>query len=129
MLVFTDIQKELENDHAAAGKHMLEVVNFSVALTPDLFRHKIVHTGNQHILVMRTIKDAHHTFRRCNFMNAPQKIVCQFFSRGNLKRNDIAPLWINMRKYMANGAILATGIHSLQHDEHTMMLRCRQQLL
>src|SRR6266581_7556635 len=99
------MQVELQNNHCIFSKQLLEVIDFLVTAAPYFYWHKLLYTSNQHIFIMRAIKNTQCTLARCDFMNAPQEIVRQFLLRRSLKSMYIASLRIDVRKHMPDSAI------------------------
>ena len=53
-------------------------------------------------------------------MYAPEVVVRQFASGGFFKAGYMDALWIYPTKYVADGAILAAGVHALEHEEQLL---------
>jgi len=50
-------------------------------------------------------------------MDAPQKIVAQFFDGGLLERDNLARLRTDAPENVPDHAVFAGGVHSLQNDQ------------
>ena len=54
-------------------------------------------------------------------MHPPQIVVSEFFRCGLLEGGDLDSLRVGAIEYMADGAILASRVHRLEHDQHLVL--------
>src|SRR5262249_5591645 len=108
-----DVQKEFQDGDALVGEHPFKVVDQAVALTPDLFRHQLVHAHDQNIFIVAAVEDCDLSLSRGVAVNAPEKVMVKFFRRWRFKTSNPNSLGIDARKYMADSAVLAAGVHGL----------------
>ena len=100
----------------------LEVVYGAHALPCRLVIRQAMHSGYEHILVVRPVKDLYHAFCRCIFVNSPKKIMGQFFSGRFFKRTYIYALRIHTGEYIPCKPVFTAGINALYHNQHTMLV-------
>src|SRR4051812_12839831 len=72
---------------------------------------------DQGLLVVRAVEDADPSSLRDPDRRAPEKIVREILLARRLERVNVAALRVETRHDMLDDAILAGGIHSLQHDQ------------
>ena len=77
-----------------------------------------VHANDQHLLVVRAIKNPDLSPFRHYIVAAPQKIMIQFFVGRGFKRMDVAALWIHAGHHVLHGAVLARRVHPLKDQQH-----------
>src|SRR5439155_8501019 len=120
------MQIELENNHIILGQQALKVVNGCVSSPPHLFWHQVMHTHDQHVLIVGAIENADHASAWNDPMDPPEEITRLFPGCRSLKRTHLASQRIDLRHDMANRAIFAARIHPLKDYEEAVML-CRRQ--
>jgi hypothetical protein len=76
-----------------------------------------VDPDDQHILVVGPVEDRDLPFCRFIRMNAPQEIMRQLDRRRLLEIGDLHALRIGAGHDMADRAVLARRVQSLQHDQ------------
>ena len=76
-----------------------------------------MHPDHQHVLVVRAVEDADEPFARGGPADAPEEIVGQLVDAGLLERGDLAALRIEALHHVADRAVLAGGVHALQHQQ------------
>src|SRR5205085_11815168 len=129
LFLLGDVQKEFHDQHAVACEMLLEMPDAFEALVPDILAHEIMrqplapenfrmHTGHQHILIVRAIENADPPALRKCFGDAPKKIVIELFGARRLERVHLATLWIDARHHVLDRAVLAGRIHRLEYDQH-----------
>src|ERR1700730_3632557 len=123
------MQVELQNNHVMLSQQALKVVDGLVAATPGFLWHQVMHAHNQHVLIVGAIENANDTSAWSDPMHTPEEVMVQFPRGRNFKRTHLASLRLNSGENLVNRISLATGIHSLQHDEQAMMVGRCQQLL
>ena len=116
------MQEELENNNTVVCKHALEGVNVVEALPDYLRGDQLVDPRGEHVLIMGAVKNADHTSGRNRCMYTPQEVMARLGIRGNLEGGNITTLWVDAGKDVADGAILATGVHSLKHNQQGALL-------
>src|SRR5215213_3927557 len=117
LLVFGDVQEELQDAYAVVREVAFEVVDLVVALPPDLVGHEVFYPHDEHVLVVGSVEDTDPTPRRRALVIPPQKIVVGFFGTRGLEGGHPAPLGIDAAEDVLDGAVFAPGVHGLQHDE------------
>src|SRR6266545_568590 len=94
LLLLGDVQEELADDGAAVDQQPLEVVDLQVTLLPDLAGDELV--------------------------DAPEEVVVQLDLIGSFERGDLAALRIDAGEDLADGAVLAAGVHALEHHQEAV---------
>ena len=117
LLVARDVEQELEDDDVVRGQHGFERVDVGVAGRPHLLGHAAVYAGHQDVLVVRPVEDADHAEVRHLLVDAPEEIMVLLELGGRLEARHVAALWIDRAEHLANGAVLAGGIATLEHDQ------------
>ena len=74
-----------------------------------------MHSNNKYLLVVGTIEDADAPPFRQMTGRAPKKIVFQFFGARLFKAKNLATLRIYAGHDVPDGAILASGVHTLKN--------------
>src|SRR5450631_2270426 len=99
------MKKELDDSCAVTIKMVLQVHYRMISLLPDSFlveqlvRQPLaeqdlwMHTNDQHLLIIGTVKDANPTAFWQTLGGTPQKIVIQFCSARVFKAEHLAALW------------------------------------
>src|SRR5262245_59955232 len=82
--------------------------------------HKIMHPHDQHILVVRPIKDRDPAKSRCMRMHPPQKIVVAFLRRRLLETDDVDPLRVHSTYDMPASPVLSRSINPLKNNQQTV---------
>src|SRR5215813_12321909 len=116
------MQVELQNNHVMLNQQTLKVVNGGVAATPSLLWYQVMHSHDEHILIVGTIENANDTSSWSDPVYTPEEVVVQFPRCRDFKRTYLASLWIDSGEDLVNSISLATGIHPLQHNEQAMMV-------
>ena len=78
----------------------------------------LVHTYGQHFLVMRAIENTDASVCRQPLRHTPEEIVLQFLRTRLLEGMNLAALRIDAAHHVLDDAVLAGGVHRLQHDQH-----------
>ena len=128
LLLPGDVEKELEHDHSIAGEMALEFADILEAFLPDVLADQLgrdflplqqfgMHAHDQGLLVVRAVEDADPSSLRDADRRAPEKIVREILLARRLERVHVAALRVETRHDMLDHAILAGGIHPLQHDQ------------
>ncbi len=86
-------------------------------------------TYDQHIFVVAAVEDHDLTVARRVGMDAPQVVVGKLDRRGHLERGDIHALRVDPIKDVADCAVFAASVHSLQNDEYFVLVFGIEQLL
>src|SRR6266536_765351 len=111
LLLLGDVQEELADDGAAVDQQPLEVVDLLVTLLPDL-------AGDE--LVVGSVEDADHAVGGGAAVDAPEEVVVQLDLIGSFERGDLAALRIDAGEDLADGAVLAAGVHALEHHQEAV---------
>ncbi len=122
LLGFGDVQEELDDGHAATGQQALEGVDVVVAALPHRARHQLFDADDQHVLVVRAVEEADHAQRRRMLVNAPQEVVVEFFGGRHFEGSYLDALRVDAAHDVANGAVLAAGVHRLQDDQQGVLV-------
>src|ERR1700730_13607832 len=72
LLFLADMQEKLENSNSILGQHPLEIVDLTIALAPDLLVNQVVHSHDEHVLIMRAVEDSDVAQVRYGFVDAPE---------------------------------------------------------
>ncbi len=59
-------------------------------------------------------------------VGAPEEVVTSFERRGDFEGGDVAALRVDAGEDVADGAVLAGGVHALQDDEERLLLARRR---
>ena len=81
LLVLADMQEKFEYLDTVICQDLLEGVNLTVPVGPNLRRNDVVDPHDQHVFVVRAVEDPYITTPRHGFVNAPQKVMIQLVSR------------------------------------------------
>jgi len=117
-----DVQEELEDDDVVVKERALELVDVFEAAPDGLGGDELVDPRREDVLVVRAVEDADHAARGNGLVNAPEKIVACFEGRWDLEGGYVAPLGIDAGEDVADRAVFAGGIHSLEDDEQRPLL-------
>ena len=128
LLLARDVQEEFEHGGALPRQISLKPGDVVEALPPNPLgyerrRHPLppeqfrVHTDNEHLLIVRPVEDADAATLRQALLAAPQVVVIKIFQGGLLERVHLAPLRVHPRHDVADGAILAGGVHRLEQQQ------------
>jgi hypothetical protein len=76
-----------------------------------------VHANDEHVFVVGAVEDADHSLPRDGLVDAPEEVVLQLgFGRGLEGRHDAARR-IETAHHVADGPVLPSGVHRLEHHE------------
>jgi hypothetical protein len=64
-----------------------------------------------------------------NCSSSPEEIMGQLNRRRLLEADDRGALRIERGEHVVHGAVLATGVHRLQHNQHRVLPLCVQESL
>src|SRR6266536_147961 len=103
-----------------AGEQPLEVVDLLVTLLPDLAGDELVDAHDQDVLVVGPVEDADHAVGGGAAVDAPEEVVVQLDLIGSFERGDLAALRIDAGEDLADGAVLAAGVHALEHHQEAV---------
>src|SRR6266542_4372759 len=120
LLLLGDVQEELADDGAAVDQQPLEVVDLLVTLLPDLAGDELVDAHDQDVLVVGPVEDADHAVGGGAAVDAPEEVVVQLDLIGSFERGDLAALRIDAGEDLADGAVLAAGVHALEHHQEAV---------
>jgi hypothetical protein len=79
-----------------------------------------VHTNDQHLFVMAAVEYADAPAFRQAARGAPQEIMIEFLARWLFETEYLAARWIDALHHGADGAVLAGGVHGLEHEQHSV---------
>ena len=77
-----------------------------------------MHTHDQHLLVIGSIKDADPSPFRKIACGAPEKIVLQFGGAGMFETEDLTALRVDPGHHMPDGTVFSGGIHRLKDQQN-----------
>ena len=128
--VFGLVQEKLDDAHAVSMQVAFKLDDRAIALLPDrlfvaqLFGNVLseqqlrMHAHNQHLFVVRAVKNADPPALRKAARRAPKKVVIQLFGARLLKAKHLAALRIDAGHDVPNRAVLSGGIHALKNHQH-----------
>ena len=122
LLRLGDVEEELEDDDVVLGEMLLEGIDLVVTLPPDRARHEIVHAHHDHVLVMGAVEDPELAVVRNGMMDPPQVVVIPLIVGGNLERLDLDAGGVQPGHDVADGAVLASRVGRLEHDEERALV-------
>ena len=129
LFLIREVEKYLDGLGAIAMKMLLNVHNGLKPLLPDVLivaqllgesltaENLGMHSDDQYLFIIGTVKDADAAALRKPADCAPQKIVLQFVCAGLLETDNLTTRWINTRHYVPNGAIFPRAVHPLENEE------------
>ena len=140
LFVARDVQEELEDDRAVRVEMTLEGVEVFVAPRPERLvarpvgklRHREQFgpdPHDQHVLVVGSVEDRDATAFGRALHASPEERVVEFLGARLLERDDVAALRIDAGEQVLDQAVLAGGVHALQHDEDRAGVVGPEQLL
>ena len=88
-----------------------------VALLPDLLRGELLDAHDEHVLVVRAVEDADLAALREHVVDAPEEVVRELGRARGLEAGDAHAHRVEAAERVLDGAVLARGVHALQHDE------------
>ena len=115
------MQVKLEDCYVILREVLLEGVYLAIARLDPFRRRQPVDAGHQHVFIMRSVEDADHPHWRYGFVDAPQEIMRQFVSRWFLKAGRDDSERVDRAEDPTNGAVLATGIRTLQNHKDRLL--------
>jgi len=120
LLRAVDVQEELDDRGAFVGEHPLERTDVLVAATPARLGHQPVDPHHQHVLVVRAVEDRDLAIGRHVRVHPPEIVVRELGRRGPFEARHLHAQRIDAREHLADHAVLATGVHRLQHDQQPL---------
>src|SRR5436305_14905639 len=122
------MQKEFDDTRAAGTEMALHLDDRAIAAAPEMLLARVglkpfddeqlgVHADDQNFFVVRAVEDADPSARGKNLVGAPQEVVTELLLAWLLERMHLASLWIEAGQDVADDAVLAGCIHSLQDDQ------------
>src|SRR5260370_23250487 len=114
---------------AVADQLALPVVELTVAAGPDaaLPRRRgqplrveqvRMHPDDEHLLVVGPVEDADPAPAGQRALVTPEEVVVKLFRGWLFEGPDRYPLRVDTAHHVLDGAVLARGVESLQHQEH-----------
>ncbi len=106
----------------------LERVDVLETLFPDSIAHQVasqllafeqlgVHPDDENVLVIRSVEDRNLALGGQHFGGPPQEVVRDVFVGRHLEGHHAGTLWIESAHHVSDQAVLAAGIHPLQHEQ------------
>ncbi|MCY1536040.1 hypothetical protein D9M68_714770 [compost metagenome] len=117
LLVARNMQEAFDDGGAGLGQHCLEVADLAEAPFGFGIVDPAVHARDQHVFIVAAVE--HHNLAGPGHLpvNAPQVVVRQFVGSGRLEADHADAERIEAAEHAAHGAVLAAGVHALQHDQ------------
>ena len=84
---------------------------------------------DEDLLVVRPVVDADPAALRHRLERSPEVVVVAFLGRRRLEAENLATLRVDAAHDVADGAILARGIHRLEHQQDAVGVLCVQPVL
>src|ERR1035437_1877350 len=88
-----------------------------------------MHTDNQYLLIVGSVKDSDPTAFRQTLGCAPQKIVFQFRSTWMFETEYLTALGIDAGHHMLDSPILSGRVHPLKNQQYRIAVGCVMKLL
>src|SRR5450759_963544 len=129
LLLVRDVEAEFEHPGAPAYQRPLKTVDDVVAALDHVRLGERVHTCDQHVLVVGAVEDADDAVIRQTPADPPQEAVTFFFRGGSFEGGDLDPLRVEVADHVGDGAVLASRVHRLQHDQQRSLVLCVEPLL
>ena len=141
LLLAGEVQEDLHDPGAGAGKVALEGVDVLVAVLPHGLRGPVtggvkpavqqlgVHPDHQDLLVVGAVEDPDPPTLGERLAVAPQEVMLELLGGGLLERLHIATLRVHPRHDVLDGPVLAGGVHGLEDDQQGVAVARPQQLL
>ena len=117
LLVFRDVQEELEDVGIVLDEAALERVDAGVTGRPDLSRDQVVHADDQDVLVVRAVEDGHLAPCGRGPVDPPQEVVGAFLGGRLLEPHHLAPLRVHRAQEVVDRPVLAPRVQRLQTDQ------------
>src|ERR1700722_11556973 len=95
LLLFRNVQIELENVGLVRNQILLEFVDQFIAPRPDIFWDEIVNANDKNILVVRTVEYYDFAASRRGLVRAPQKIMRSLLGGRLFERRNAATLRVH----------------------------------
>jgi len=118
LFFLADVEEKFQQDDIVLCERLFEGVNLIITRLPDLLGIEPEHTHDKDIFVMRTVKNANHSPARFGFVNPPEKIMGSFLGGRDFEIRYLNAGRVRMLQHCSDGPILATGVHSLQNQQH-----------
>ena len=129
LLVLRDVQEHLHDRGALRHEQMLEVAHHPHATPAFLVVDEAEHEGGDDVLVVRPVEDPDLARPRRDLVHAPEEVVRRFDVVRRLERDDPATLRVHTAEDVADRAVLARRVESLQHEQHAALLLAPQVVL
>ncbi len=91
-------------------------------LTDDFGRDELVDAGDEDVLVVRAVEDADHAAGGDGCVGSPEEVVTGLERGGDFEGSDVAALRIDAGEDVADGAVLAGGVHALEDYQDRFLL-------
>ena len=122
LLLLGDVEEEFEGEDVVVGEHGLELVDVFETATDGFGRDELVDSWGEDVLVVRPVEDLDHAAGGYLGVDAPEEVVARFDGCGDFEGGYIATLGVDSGEDVADGAVLASGIHALEDDEQGLRL-------
>ena len=107
------------------GEHLLEFVDVLVALAPDLLGDQVVHAHDEHVLVVAAVEDGDLALAGRSRWTRQRK-SCSSSSALGLLNGDAHAERADAVDDVLDRAVLARGVHPLEHDQHLVFVPRRR---
>jgi len=135
------VEEELDDPCANAVEMLLQIHDGTVSFVPQVFRIEQLsrkslatknlgmHADDEHVLVIGAIENADAPAFRQATVRAPEEVMFQLLGAGLFETENLAALRIDPGHDMADGTVLAGGIHPLENEQQGIGVGCIVQTL
>ena len=93
----------------------------AIAPAPHLLRHEVVHPHDEDVLVVAAVEDRDVAARRGVLVHPPEVVVGELDVVRPLEVGDLDAERVHRAEDVLDRAVLARGVHALEHDEHPVL--------
>src|SRR5450759_4317868 len=122
LFLVRDVEAELEHFRATLYQRLFEPVDHGITALDRLGLGERVHACDQYVIVVGAVEDADDADVRQMLADPPQEAVTFFFRGGSLESGDLDPLRVEVADHVGDGAVLASRVHRLQHDQQRSLV-------
>ena len=121
LLFVADVEENFDNGNAFVGQHAFKVIDVVEAFFPDFGRLEVSDADGEHVFVLAAVEDDDFAQRGDGLVDAPEVVVAQLQRGRFAEGGDMDALRVEPAEDMADGAVLAGGVHALQDDEQAVL--------
>jgi hypothetical protein len=129
LLVFRDVEEQLDDLCPLVGQQLLEVADVAVAPPPHRVGRQSLDAHDEHVLVVAPVEHADDALRRRALVDTPQVVVRTVLLGRQAEAVHVDARHVDRAQHVADGAVLAATVHRLQHDQHGTLLLGEQSFL